>query len=68
MGTLVREGETGYIVPDAHDIKSLENRTLDLIRNKEKALAFGQANYDHSSQFSAESAVARFFDDVINNR
>ena len=67
METLVKEGETGYIVPDAYDIKSLENRTLDLIRNKEKARAFGQANYDHSSRFSAESAAARLFNEVINN-
>ncbi len=68
MGTLVKDGETGYIVPDAHDLEVLEDRTLDLIRNPEKARAFGSANHVHSSGFSAESAVTRFFDEIICDR
>jgi glycosyltransferase involved in cell wall biosynthesis len=65
METLVKDGETGYIVPDAHDLELLEEKTLELVRNPEKARRFGRANYEHSSRFSAESAVRRFYDDII---
>ncbi len=65
---IVREGETGYLVPKG-DAAAMADAILDLLRNPEKAQRMGQAaREDVAVRFRADEAAQRVmavYDDVL---
>lgn len=62
--TLVKDGETGYIVTDVTDLECLHSKTVSLLRNDELRARMGQNNYRHCTQFSLGYAVDVFLESL----
>ena len=60
METLVKDGVTGLIVDDVHDIHRLAAPLFDLITDVNKTKTMGLENYEYSKQFSIEFGIQKF--------
>ena len=66
---LVRQGETGYLVPPA-DEEALANGIKMLLDDPDKAKQMGQHGKEYSHQFSLETMIEKLdnlYYDLINN-
>ena len=61
MKTLVKDGETGLILPDGYTREQLVSLVSGLLTDTERARAMGERNYHHSKQFSLEEAAKQFY-------
>ena len=60
MPTLVRDGETGFVLSEAGQEEELLERTVALLRDPQLRSRMGERNHGHSLQFSLESSVRKF--------
>ena len=60
MKTLVKNGETGFIVDTDKNRSSLLTQTLSILLNRDIAFQMGQNNYIYSKRFSIESCIGSF--------
>jgi glycosyltransferase involved in cell wall biosynthesis len=58
---LVRDGETGYLVPPA-DAKALSDAILKLLKNPDQAKLMGQRGKESCRQYSLEAMIAKLDD------
>lgn len=69
LAFLVRDGETGFVVP-GNDIEKLSNRLVDLIRNKELRNKLGAKSADYAQLYSWEnisSKIVEVYRKVLKN-
>lgn len=69
LAFLVRDGETGFVVP-GNDIEKLSNRLVDLIRNKELRNKLGAKSADYAQLYSWEnisSKIVEVYREVLKN-
>lgn len=61
LAFLVRDGETGFVVP-GNDIEKLSNRLVDLIRNKELRNKLGAKSADYAQLYSWENISSKILE------
>jgi len=67
MPTLVRDGETGVVLDDVHDVDALVEQTVSLVENGPRRAEMGRRNYEHSLRFSLPESVRTFIDTVSSS-
>lgn len=63
---VIADGETGYIV-NPYNIKTMADKVVDFLKNKEKAQEFGQRGYDRSRNFFNLRQQAQKYLDFYKN-
>jgi len=67
MQTLVKDGETGMILPEGYSPEQLLSVVSGLLANTERAITMGERNYQHTKQFSLEEAAKQFHTILVSS-